>query len=52
MEPAMMCGIEPVNKIGCYFNNVKRVVFDHFQINNQNGDEMIVKNVEEIIKKD
>lgn len=52
MEPAMMCGIEPVNKIGCYFNNVKRVVFDHFQINNQNGDEMIVKNVEEIFKKD
>jgi hypothetical protein len=51
MEPAMMCGIESVNQIGCYFNNVNRIIFDHFTIANQKGEELIINNVDEIIKR-
>jgi polygalacturonase len=50
MEPAMMCGIEPVNQIGSYFNNVNRIIFNHLTITNQKGEEIIINHVDEIIK--
>ena len=49
--PAMMCDIEQVNRYGCYFNNVEKVVINNFKINNQIGDALMFNNVDKIERK-
>lgn len=44
-EPAMMSFIKPVSKIGFYFNNVNKVIFDNVTLSNQDGEKVIQENV-------
>ena len=45
--PAMMCDIDLVNRIGCVFNNVNKVILNNLIINNQTGEKLIFNNVNE-----
>lgn len=50
--PAMMCDIEEVNRLGCYFNNVKTVVLKNLKVVGQKGEPLIINNVDQIINKE
>lgn len=49
--PAMMLDIEKTNRLGCYFNNVEKVIINNLTINNQLGEAIITNNVNEIVTK-
>lgn len=49
--PAMMSDIDKVNRLGCYFNNVEKVIINNLTINNQLNDAIIINNVDEIVTK-
>lgn len=48
--PAMMLGVEKVNCLGFYFNNVDRIVIKNVQLNGQSSEEFILHNNKIFIK--
>lgn len=49
--PAMMSDIEKVNRLGCYFQNVEKVVINNLNIANPIDKSIIINNVNEIVTK-
>lgn len=48
--PAMMDGIEPLSKMGVYANNVETLVFHDVTIQGQDGEALILQNVDHMIQ--
>ena len=48
--PAMMTEYEVLCKTGFYFENIKKVKIKNLEITGVEGEEIIVKNVDEIVK--
>lgn len=48
--PAMSAGVEPCSRKGIFANNVKKLVLENVSINGQEGEEMTLLGVDEIIR--
>lgn len=49
-RPIMRNFIEPVCKLGMYFDNVETLILDNVTVDGQDGDELIANNIKNIIK--
>jgi len=49
-KPAMMSNIEPVSRLGFYFENVNKVVLNNTELMNYEGSKIIKQNVKKIIE--
>ncbi len=48
--PAMMCGVDPMKKAGIVVANVEKLVLKDVNISGQEGDAIVMENVDEIVK--
>ena len=46
----MMDGIEPMTKLGVYANNVETLVFRNVMVEGQDGDALILQNVDRMVE--
>ncbi len=50
-EPEMMCGIEPMSRVGIYGVNIEKLILNHVMILGQVGEAIVTKGVEELVNK-
>ncbi len=48
--PAMMCGVDAMKKAGIVVSNVEKLVLKDVEITGQEGDAIVMENVDEIVK--
>jgi hypothetical protein len=46
--PAMMCGLEPTEKLGIYINQAKRVFMKNIKISGNSGDVYQLHNIDDL----